>query len=216
MSQENKNQKPVVIIGANALGRIALDICNANDRIVYCFLDEKEKIEKQELNSVGVLGSVNDDNLFNLIGKEADAFIAIEDLSDKEEMIDTLKKKRKNVPINLFHPMAYVSSDAHIEHGNLINAGGVIGVNAKMGNFCIVHSNAVVEFDAEIGDSVTIGAGSIISTQAIIEDNTFIGSGATIARKVKIGKGATIMSGAVVLKDVPAGKSAFGNPAQIV
>jgi sugar O-acyltransferase (sialic acid O-acetyltransferase NeuD family) len=205
--------KPVLILGAGTVGKIAYDIFTTNDVVVYGFLDDDQE-EGAQIDDVTVLGKIDDDTFFNLLGKDCDVFIASDETSTKENLVDDIKESRKLVPVNAIHSNSNISPTAFLGHGNLICKGALIGAFAKVGDHCIVHSNAIVDADVECGDYVQIGAGAVVNTKAIIGKGVFIGSGAIIVSGVKVGKGAKIGAGSIVISDVAAGKTYFGNPAK--
>lgn len=209
-------KNPVTIFGANPLGRAAKEIFESNEIVVYCFLDDNEKLHGTEIDEVAVLGHTEDDGYLKFIGKKSEAFVAVDEMQLRKGIVKMLKERRKVMPTNAIHKAAEISPSAHIGHGNFINMGACVGSNAKVSNHCIIHTQAVVDYNAELGDFVQVGAGSIINSEVIIEDEAFIGSGVTIVSGVKIGKGARIGAGSVVIADVGAGEKVFGNPAQKV
>lgn len=208
--------KPVVILGANGLGKVALDIFNSNDVTIYCFLDDNKELSGKEIETVTVMGSIEDESLYNLIGSTTDVFIASDENEVKKELTQKVKKDRKAMPVNAIHGRAYISSTATIGHGNLINAGSCLNAFVEFGNHCIVHSNAIIDYDCKVGDYCQIGTGSSIASGVLIEDEVFIGTGVTVVPGVKIGKGARVGAGSVVVKDVEEGQTVFGNPANPV
>jgi sugar O-acyltransferase (sialic acid O-acetyltransferase NeuD family) len=206
-------QNPVIILGAQKLGTAALDIFNSNNVVVYCFLDDDQKLQQEEINNVSVMSSTEDNEFLKLIGKKCDVFVAAEDVASRKSMIKMLKDEQKVVPVNAIHRFSAVSEFAWLGHGNMVAAGAVVNNNAKIGNYAIVHSNAVVDTYAEISDFAQIGAGAIINSEAKIEEGAFIGTGAIVVSGVKVGKNARVGAGAVVIADVPAKATVFGNPA---
>jgi len=209
-------ENPVIIFGAKGLGRVALDIFQSNDVIVYCLLDDDTKLHNTEINGVSVLGSTDNDGFLKLIGKKCEAFVATDDNKLKAALVEMLQERRKVMPVNAFHKNISLAPSAFIGHGNMFNAGVVVNANAKINNYCIIGSNAVIEYDAEIGDMVQIGAGSIIGAGAKIGKGAFIGSGVTIVAGVTIGKNARIGAGSIVIAEVKDSETVFGNPAQKV
>jgi sugar O-acyltransferase (sialic acid O-acetyltransferase NeuD family) len=207
-------ENPIIIFGANALGRAAQEMFTSRDIVIYGFLDDKKEEHGKEYGDVSVLGSTSDDGFLKLIGKKCQAFIAEDDNKVRKATVKMLNERRKIMPVNAIHNQASIAQSAHIEHGNFINAGVIIGANAKMGNHCILHTNSVVDFESILGDFVQIGAGSIVNNAVEIADEVFIGSGVTIVSGVKIGKGARVGAGSVVISDVAKGATVFGNPAQ--
>ncbi|MEM9858077.1 MAG: acetyltransferase [Bacteroidota bacterium] len=207
-------RNPVLIFGANAMGRAVHEIFESNDVIVYGYLDDDEKTHGKEINEVTVLGSTDDGGYLKFIGKKCEAFIAVDDNAVRKSLVDMLNRKRKVMPVNALHKRSYMADSAHIGHGNFINMGARIGNQAKIGNHTIINTNAIVDYEAEIGDFVQIGAGSIVNSGVLVEDEVFIGSGVCLVSGVKIGKGARIGAGSVVIADVEPGETVFGNPAQ--
>jgi len=209
-------KNPVIIFGANALGRAAKEIFESNDIVVYCFLDDNEELHGTQIGEVSVLGSTEDDGYLKYIGKKCESFVAVDENKLRKGIVKLLNERRKVMPTNAIHKSSEISDSAHIGHGNFINMGARVGSNSKVSNHCILHANSVVDYNAELGDFVQVGAGSVVNSEAIIEDEVFIGSGVTIVSGIKIGKGARIGAGSVVIADVGAGETVFGNPAQKV
>lgn len=207
---------PVIIFGANALGRAAVEIFESNDIIVYGFLDDNEELHGQMLGELNILGRTDDDGFLKLIGKKCEAFIAADDRQLRKGLVKLLKERRKMMPVNAIHSNTEIAPSAHVGHGEFINSGVIIGANAKIGDHCMIHTNASIDFSAKLGDLVQVGAGSVVGSEAQVGDNVFIGSGVTIVPGIKIGKNARIGAGSVVIADVKDGETVFGNPAKAV
>jgi len=209
-------ENPVIIFGANAMGRTAKEIFETNGVVVYCFLDDNKKIHNTEIDTITVMGSTDDDGFLKLIGKKCDAFVALDDNKVRKSVVGMLQEDRHVQPVNAVHAGARIASNGEIGHGNFIDAGVNIGVGAKIGNQCIINAGAIIGAEATLGDFVQVGAGSIVNSGTVIENEVFIGSGVTIVGGITIGKGARIGAGSVVVGQVKAGETVFGNPAQKV
>ncbi len=209
-------ENPVLIFGAGNLGKIALDIFNRNNVIVFGFLDDNKELHNKEIGDIIVLGETDDDGFLKLIGQKTEAFVALENNKERKKVVEMLNNRRKVMPVNAVHNTAVVSVDAFIGHGNLVAARAVINPYASVGNHCIIHASAVIDINASIADYVQIGAGAIINSEAIIEEGAFIGSGAVLISGVKIGKNARVGAGSVVIENVADGTTVFGNPAKKV
>ena len=209
-------RNPVIIFGANSLGRAARAIFDSNNIIIYGFLDDNPALHGTDLDEITVLGKTDDDGFLKLIGKKCEAFVAVDDNNYRKGIVKILNERRKKMPVNAIHQDAVIAETAHIGHGNFINMGVKIGDNAKVANHCILHASTVVDYAAQVGNFVQMGAGSTVNTEVIIDDEVFIGTGATIVSGVKIGKGARVGAGSVVIGDVKAGQTVFGNPAEPV
>lgn len=207
-------ENPVIIIGAGGLGKAALDIFSSNDVVVYGFLDDNAELKGEVIGEIAILGTSDDDQFLNIIGKSCEAFIAVDDNRYRKKMIKILNDDRKVQPVNAVHIRSYIAPSASIGHGNFVNAGASIGAAAKVGNHCIINSNVVIDYTAQLGDFVQIGVGSMINPGVVIENEAFIGSGVTIVPGVRIGKGARIGAGSVVVTEVGEGETFFGNPAK--
>lgn len=209
-------ENPVIIFGANYLGRAAKEIFERNGNVVYCFLDDNKSRHGTEIDNVAVLGSTDDDGFLKLIGKKCEAFIATDDNKFHKSLVKMLNEKRKMQPVTVVHPTASLASSSAIGQGNFFDAGSQLGAGSEVGNHCIVHANVVVGAEVKIGDFVQIGASSTINSGAVIEDEAFIGSGVIIVSGVTVGKGARVGAGSVVIAPVKAGETVFGNPASTV
>jgi sugar O-acyltransferase (sialic acid O-acetyltransferase NeuD family) len=209
-------ENPVVIFGANFLGRAVKEIFENNGNVVYCFLDDNKSLHGKEIDNVTVLGSTDDDGYLKVIGKKCEAFVALDDNKLRKAAVKMLLEVRHVQPVNAVHSSSVVASSASMSHGNFVDAGACIGAGVEIGGHCIIHSNVVIGAEAKVGSFVQIGAGSIINAGAEIEDEAFIGSGVIVISGITIGKGARVGAGSVVIAPVKAGETVFGNPAQPV
>lgn len=209
-------KNPVIIFGANALGRAACEIFEANEVIVYGFLDDNKKLHNTQLDEITVLGDTDNDGFLKLIGKKCEAFVAIDDNKLRKLLVKVLQDVRHVQPVNAVHNKATVSEKAAIGHGNFIDFDAYLAPGSKIGSHCLIHAKAFIGVEASLGDFVQVGAGSNINPGVIIEDEVFIGSGVTIVSGVTVGKGARIGAGSVVVAPVKAGETVFGNPAKAI
>lgn len=209
-------ENPVIIFGANFLGRSAKEIFEVNDNVVYGFLDDNKSLHNTELDNVQILGSTDDDGFLKLIGKKCDAFVAVDDNKLRKSLVTMIHEVRKVQPVNAVHSNAIIAKTASIGHGNFIDVGATIGAGATVANHCILNAKVVIGAEAKIADFAQIGAGSIINPGVVVEEEAFIGSGVTVISGITIGKGARVGAGSVVIAPVKAGETVFGNPAQKV
>ena len=205
---------PVIILGTKDLGKVALDIFKANNLLVYGFLDDDKELWGQELNDVPVLGSTTEERYLDLIGKDCEAFVAITQPARRQQLVAMLHEQKQVRPINAIHPAARIATSATLGHGNLVNAGVILGIDTILGNDCILHTRATIEHGTVIKDAVQLGAASVVGIGATLNDKVFVGAGATIIAGVEIGSGASIGAGSVVLANVKPGETVLGNPAK--
>lgn len=207
---------PVIIIGANSLGKTALDIFTLNDILLYCFLDEAEDLHGTEVFDISVMGSPKDDGYLKYIGKKCDVFVASSDQKERKEWVDLLKKKRKTTPLNAIHPKTTISKYARVGEGNLIDAGTYIGADTQINQHVFIHSNVSIAADCFINDFVNIGANTSIGERVTVGENALIGAGSVIMAGVKIGEHAQVAPGSLVMGDVEDEQTVFGSPAKPV
>jgi sugar O-acyltransferase (sialic acid O-acetyltransferase NeuD family) len=207
-------EKPVIILGAEGLGKVVLEIFKSNNVVVYGFLDDNPKLHNQLIDDIPVLGSTSDKKYLAMLGEKCEVFLAYDDNVVKATIAKDLKKNQKVMPVNALHNSVSIADTAILHHGNLFNQYACIGAFSEVGNHCILHAGSIVDHSAKIGDFVQIGAGSIINSEAIIEDNVFVGSGVTVVSGVRIGSGARIGAGSVVVEHVKENVTVFGNPAK--
>lgn len=209
-------ENPVLILGAKTNGQLAHDAFASNEVIVYCFLDDDEALRGQEVNTISVMGTTDDDQFLKLLGKKCEVFVAPEDTATRRSLTKMLRETYKLAPVNAIHKAASVSEYAWIGYGNLVSAGAVVAPGSRVGNCCVLGARAVLEPEAQLGDYAQLGAGALLGVGAIVEDGAFVGAGAVVAGTVRIGKNARVGAGSVVVADVPAGATVFGNPAKSV
>lgn len=207
-------ENPVLIFGANYLGRTAKEIFELNGNVVYGFLDDNKQIHEKEMDGVTVLGSTDDDGFLKLIGKKCEAFVAVDDNRLRKSLVNMLNEVHKVQPVNAIHRQALISAQVEMGHGNLVEAGVHVGVGAKIRSHCILQAGSVIGVDVTLEDFVQVGAGTVINSGVVIEAEAFIGSGVTLVSGITIGKGARVGAGSVVITPVKSGDTVFGNPAQ--
>jgi sugar O-acyltransferase (sialic acid O-acetyltransferase NeuD family) len=207
-------ENPVIIFGANYIGRMAKEIFESNEVVIYGFLDDNKKLHSTELDDVVVLGSTDDDGFLKLIGKKCEAFVAIDDNRIRKNTVKMLQEVRHVQPVNATHKLAYLSPRTELGHGNFFDIRFSNGPGVKIGSHGLFHAGCYLGTESTIGDFVQVGPGTIISQGVTIEDEVFIGAGSIIVSGVVLGKGARIGAGSVVIASVAAGETVFGNPAQ--
>ena len=208
-----KTNQPVIILGAGVIGKVAYDAFISNGVVVYGFLDN-DLDEGTEIEDSTVLGRIEENSYLDIIGKDCTVFVAEDDNTNKQELIDLIKDKRKVMPANAVHSDSNISPSSFLGYGNLISKGASIGAFSRIENHCMIGANSVIDATAICNDYVQIGPGAIVNSGVVIEEEAFIGSGAILISGIKIGKGARVGAGSVVISDIPAGKTFFGNPAK--
>src|SRR5882724_1138242 len=125
---------PVMIFGANFLGRSAKEIFERNNVVVYGFLDDDKKLHQKEIDDVVILGATDDDGFLKLIGKKCEAFVAVDDNKLRKNLVKMLHEVRHMQPVNAVHPQSAISSKAEIGYGNFVDHGAYLAPGSKMGS----------------------------------------------------------------------------------
>ena len=207
-------ENPVIVFGANPLGRAAKEIFESNGNVVYGFLDDNKALHNKEIDESFVLGSTDDDGFLKLIGKKCEAFIALDDNRLRKSLVSMLHEIRHVQPVNAIHKDALISKHVELGYGNFIDQGVKVGVGTKISSHCMLQAGCIIGAEVSMDDFVQVGSGTIISAGVTIAAEAFIGSGAIIVSGITIGKGARVGAGSVVIATVKAGETVFGNPAQ--
>lgn len=110
---------------------------------------------------------------------------------------------------------AFVSKNAKIGKGSLLDVGAIVCSGVETGIFTTLYACSV-NHHSKLGDYVTVCPGAIICGSVTIGKGTFIGAGAVIKNDVTIGENCFIGAGAIVLKNVADRETVYGNPAKAV
>jgi acetyltransferase-like isoleucine patch superfamily enzyme len=131
-------------------------------------------------------------------------------------MPNTKKQLMKLFPfeyISLTNRTAYVSPDARIGQGTMIDANASILSGAIIGHMNTIYTS-VISHGCITNDYVTVCPGAILCGSVHVGEGTMIGAGSVIKNGIKIGSNCVIGCGAVVVKNVANNKVMVGNPAK--
>ncbi len=106
---------------------------------------------------------------------------------------------------NLIHPTAWVEPSAVLEGGVQVLAQSYVSSEARIGYGSVLNAGVVVSHDCSIGRCVNLSPGALLAGNVTVEDFAQIGMGVTINLHVVIGAGARVGNGATVKAAVPAG-----------
>jgi len=105
----------------------------------------------------------------------------------------------------IVHPTAHVDPSARLEAGVLVLAQSYVSGNAHVGMGSLINNSVVVSHDCVLGICTNLSPGAMTAGDVIIEDFAQIGMNATINIGVRVGRECLIGNGATIKKDVPAG-----------
>ncbi|MEM9569542.1 MAG: hypothetical protein AAF900_01135 [Bacteroidota bacterium] len=192
-------EKSIIILGISPKGKIAADIFQKNNLVVYGFLADNLPVTQKEYYDLPVLGGINDATFLALLGDNCYGFIALEDKQAYERLWQVFVKQYTQPPmISAIHPKTSLPMHPKLGECNLIASGVCIGPDAIISSHCHIGANAVIENGAILHNFVEIGAGAIIGAGALIQENVYIGPSSIIAPSVTIKAHTTIPSGSII------------------
>ena len=109
----------------------------------------------------------------------------------------------------IVHPTAHVDPSARLEAGVLVLAQSYVSGNARVGMGTLINNSVVISHDCLVGVCANFSPGAMIAGDAVIGDFTQIGMNATVNIGVHVGKECLIGNGATIKKDVPDGTRVF-------
>ena len=104
----------------------------------------------------------------------------------------------------IVHPTAFVEPTANLEGGVQVLSQSYISSDAKIGFGTVINAGVVVSHDCSLGKCVNLSPGAMLAGKVRVEDFAQIGMAATINLDLTIGARAMIGNGATVKADVPA------------
>ena len=107
------------------------------------------------------------------------------------------------------HPTAHIDPSARLEAGVLVLAQSYVSGNAVVGMGSLINNSVVVSHDCVLGACVNLSPGAMIAGDVLIGEFTQIGMNATVNIGVKIGSRCRIGNGATVKDDVPPGTRVY-------
>jgi sugar O-acyltransferase (sialic acid O-acetyltransferase NeuD family) len=140
--------------------------------------------------------------------------VAVGDNWQRRKICSELISQDIDCPV-VKHPSAIVASSASIGRGSVIFANSHVGINAKVGDFCIVNTGSSIDHDGALSNYSSIAPGVFMGGLVEIGECSHIGVGASISDRIKIGRHAVIGTGSVVVQNMPDFALAYGNPAKI-
>jgi sugar O-acyltransferase (sialic acid O-acetyltransferase NeuD family) len=211
---KNDSKTAFIILGTGPEARIAVDIANELDVLVFGYLTTVPEQKTQEINDILVVAELGSKDANTLLEDEnLRVMIAEKEIAKRRDLVGAFAE-RKNELITLTSPSTEISVFAKVGRGNLIGPGTVIQANVLLGSFNLLGNRVSIEPDVEIADYCNLQSGALIGQGALIEEGVTVGMGAIVYPGVRLGKNAVVGAGSVVLQDVPEGTQVFGNPAK--
>lgn len=206
----------VIIWGATGPARIVEDILRLGGKYeIAGYLDNLRPERKGEsfggatvLGGEEVLDDLLQKGVTNIIFSFANGPI-------KLKLTETVRAKGFKL-ITAIHPMAAISSNAHIGAGTIIRSHTSIGPDTQVGENCIFSYGVNISHDCVVGDGVHISSGVTVAGGVRIGRNAWIAIGANVIDNRTIGENALIGAGSTVVRDIPNDVVAYGSPAKVI
>lgn len=206
----------IVIFGAGGFGReVAWLIENINQEEprfhILGFLDDDPSLVGKRLNNYPVFEA----HTFLSDHRSISLALAVGQPLVRMAAADRLGEYALHYP-NLIHPTVMMGNTNTLGMGNILCAGVIVTVNARIGNFCQLNLKTTVGHDCILEDFSTTACGVDLAGKSHIGRGAYLGNHATVLPSVRVGERAVVGAGAVVNRDLPAGTVSVGVPARTI
>lgn len=151
--------KKIVILGAGQFGQIAAEIAKEKYSSVV-FLDDYSSM------AVGKLSEF-------IRYKKSDFIIAIGNPNVREALFENIKKAGLKLT-TLVSKHAFVSSNATVSEGCIVEPMSVVNSFAHLGRCCIINAGAIVNHNSSVGDYSQIDCNAVVSANSDIPPKTHL------------------------------------------
>ena len=191
--------RPLVVLGAESLGREAAEIALAAGYRSVSFLDDALAGAPAQ-----VLGLPIEGGFARALDarNDADYFVAVGRAAVRGHWMRAIREAGGRLA-TLVHPRAEVSASARIGANTMISFGCHIASNVVLGEGNILWSAVIVSHDCTVGNYCFFGPAVAMGGYTHIGDQAMFGCGARLRSCITIGNRVIIGMGAVVIRPVP-------------
>jgi sugar O-acyltransferase (sialic acid O-acetyltransferase NeuD family) len=190
--------RSVAIVGAGALGRLAVNILQLNKQKIHGFFDDNLKtgtiIDGIEVR--GPLAQLSKDK-----GK-FDLVIGVGDVKIRKRIFEDLSAQGFNFA-TVIHPSACVAATSVVGQGCLIKDNAVVEINAQIGVNSIIGNCSIICHDTQVGSHCRVSPGVVVAGFSRIGDECYLAPNVSVDRKITIGRQSIIASGCTIWKNIP-------------
>jgi sugar O-acyltransferase (sialic acid O-acetyltransferase NeuD family) len=208
-----KEMKDILIFGAGTMVNTYADaVLSTKEYNIVGLIDDRYPSIKEAygFKVVGNTDSLKHLNVQNIVVCIGDNYIRKKVVNKIEEIIPDI-----NFPI-IIHNRAYVSDNAVLGKGVVIQPNTVIDAGCLIKNFCWIGMNSVVPHNGILQDYSSISAGVTVGGEFKLGKYSYMGIGSTATHCISIGDNTVIGAGSVVLKNIPKNCVACNIPCKIL
>lgn len=140
--------------------------------------------------------------------------IGIGDPRVRKIIYDKVKKDGYKLA-NVIHPNSYISKDALIKEGVIIEMESYIGFDTDIEDNVLVSAGSIIAHNCILKPHTTV-LGATIAGGCSIGESSLLGMGCVIRERTNVGDKALVSMGSIVFEDVPSNMVVMGNPARII
>lgn len=211
------NNKVIILHGSGRLSQIIFNMVESKYEKVFSYVDSSYLNSFKNNSSVPVISSFDTD----LVGPNAD-YISTIGYKNMHQRKSAYLNMCTNTtlclsPVNVIHPLAYISSKASIGVGNIFFPGVIVEDGVSIGDNNIFWSNACICHDAVIDSHNFFAASVTIGGYCSVGQSCFLGFGSIVNESLKIADSTFLASGTVLVRNQPiVGARLCGVPAKLM
>lgn len=118
--------------------------------------------------------------------------------------------------VSAIHPSVVILSEARIEPGVWINAGGLIGYKAEIESGVLINTRAQIDHHNVLECCCQVDPGVVTAGYVTLRKCCHLHTGVNVINRKEIGEYAIVGAGAVVLNDIPPHCTAAGVPSRVI
>ena len=206
--------KHLIIIGARGYGRGLYDIVRdlpgyGIEFDVKGYLDDKTDALQGYQNYPSIIDSVE-----NYVVQDDDVFAcALGDLNYKKHYVEIIKSKGGRF-MTIIHPSVRVGVNAHVGEGCIIGYMSQLDCDVTIGNFVNIQTMAIIGHDSTIGDWSIIDCQTFMGGFSSLGTSVSLHTGSKVLPRVEVGDNVVINAGSLVIHNVKPNTIVMGNPAR--
>lgn len=205
----SKATNDLVIYGAGGLGREVLSLIRRDYADVWKVIGFIDDAQDSPETVEGVRVYKKD----FLRSRSLAVVIAIGDPLIKAQVCENLLLNKNLIFPNIISRKAYIDTNAHIGKGNIITDFCWISTNAIIEDGVLINVATTVGHDTKVGSYTSIMPQCAISGQVEIGRESLIGAKSFILQGKHIGQNAVVAAGGCVFRNIDEYETVWGNPA---